>query len=133
MCLPPEFPPDPDCTLFLAKGPNFRSFFGAESDILFSPTAFEEDHRRSGKCFIGLASPRDVPEAPNPVKLNYTTVANVLQGLWQFTFLERRECEMVFKIEDAARERRREGEELVGFGKLLSSVYVEGQDNIEIE
>lgn len=53
------------------------------------------------------------------VKLNYTTVALVLQGLWQFTYLGKRECEIIFKVEDKARERRREGEELVGLGKLL--------------
>ena len=40
---------------------------------------------------------------------------------------------MVFKIEDAARERRREGEELVGFGKLLSSGFAVAEDNIEID
>ena len=100
---------------------------------MFSSTAFEEDNKRSGKCFIGLASPHNVPEASSPVRLNYTTVANVLQGLWEFAYLGKRECEMVFKIEDAARERRREGEELVGFGKLLTSGFAVAENNIEID
>ena len=40
---------------------------------------------------------------------------------------------MVFRVEDGARERRREGEELVGLGKLLISGYAVGDGNTEIE
>ena len=34
-------------------------------------------------------------------------------------YVGKRECEVVFKVEDKARERRREGEELAALGKVL--------------
>lgn len=79
---------------------------------------FETPTHLTGRCFIGIASSHSISSASD-VKLTYETLLVILQGLWEFMYRGGHECEVVFKVEDKARERRREGEELVGVGKVL--------------
>ena len=81
--------------------------------------AFEISYLRTGLCLIGIASPSTTPDARSDFKLRYSTVESVLQGLWLFMYRGGHEFEMIFKVEDKARETRREGEELVGLGKVV--------------
>ena len=76
-------------------------------------------YRRTGLCLIGIASPSVTPGTRSGFKLRYSTVNSILQGLWDFMYIGRHEFEIMFKVEDKARQTRREGEELVGLGKVV--------------
>ena len=47
-------------------------------------------------------------------------VYSILQGLWDFMYRGGHEFEIIFKVEDKARQTRKEGEELVGLGKVIN-------------
>ncbi|KAG7006852.1 hypothetical protein G7Y79_00012g031880 [Physcia stellaris] len=89
-----------------------------DGDLWEEDDPFETPLHLSGRCFIGIASPSITPGASD-LKLSYSTLGTILQGLWDFMYVGKRECEVVFKVEDKARERRREGEELAALGKVL--------------
>ena len=53
-------------------------------------------------------------EARGNQRLRYSTVLNVLQGLWIFMYAGRREVETVFHVEDGGQRL------IVGFGKVYN-------------
>ena len=83
--------------------------------------AFEHPSPRyafTSPVHVGIASPAVTPGA-GTFKLQYGMVNDILRGLWNFMFLNHHECEIMFQVEDKAKQVRREGEELVGLGKVL--------------
>ncbi|KAL8793901.1 MAG: hypothetical protein Q9195_003520 [Heterodermia aff. obscurata] len=92
-----------------------------DGDLWAEDDPFETTYHRTGLCFIGIASPSTTPAARSDVKLRYSTVNSVLQGLWYFMYRAGHEFEIIFKVEDKARQTRREGEELVGLGKVINA------------
>ncbi|KAI4265012.1 MAG: hypothetical protein L6R35_007230, partial [Caloplaca aegaea] len=88
-----------------------RAYISTHPDnwVAAADDPFRIDYLRTGKCAIRIESIK--PGGPGPQRMTYVGVLDVLRGLWDVLFMDKREFESVFEVKN--------GSKVVGFGTVL--------------